>query len=176
MLTHGPGTLRAPGLLKYAFCRPWRYGETGGEKWLYHGWEVTRLMGLPPKAGRGREQFPLLPWVWQIWVLTPGVAGTGCLQEQGMLSRGAAGPERTGTALGGGLSLQAPGKDLLLLFEARLNAGSMICSNNINKYNSSHRENLVFTVNSTSKQRHHFVFYSLTPFIILYFNRCPLGP
>lgn len=73
------------------------------------------------------------------------------------------------------LFLEAPGQDLLLLLEAPLNAGTVMCSNNINEYNSNHRESLVFTVNSASKQRHHFVFSSLTPFIILCFNRFPLG-
>lgn len=72
--------------------------------------------------------------------------------------------------------LEAPGRDLLLLLEAPLHAGAMVRSNNINNYNSSHRENLVFTVNPAAKQTHHFVSYSLTLFIILCFNRLPLGP
>lgn len=68
---------------------------------------------------------------------------------------------------------EASRKELLLLFEGCLNASPMMCSNNITKYNSSHRENLVFAVNAASKQRHHFVFHSLTPFIILCFKRFP---
>lgn len=75
----------------------------------------------------------------------------------------------------GSLFPEAPGQDLSLLLAAPLNTGIMVCSNNINKY-SSHRESLVFTVNSESKQRHRFVFYSLTPFIIPCFNRLPPGP
>lgn len=90
----------------------------------------------------------------------------GC--AQGPAVRGLHHPRRE-------IFLQAPGKDLSLLFEACLNAGSMMCSNSINKYNSSHGESLVFAVNSASKQRHHFVFCSLTPFIILHFNRSPPG-
>lgn len=72
--------------------------------------------------------------------------------------------------------MEAPGQDLSLLLEPPLNAGAVMCSNNINKCNSSHRENLVFTVNSASKHRHRFVFCSLTPFIISVLMDFPQGP
>lgn len=146
MLTHGLGTLRATRLLQYVLCHLWQDGGIGGDQRLSRGWQGMGLEGLPPKAGR-EEELPLRLW-----------AGGGS-------PRGFS-----------GLFLEAPGQDLLLLLEARLNAGSVMCSNSVNKYNSSHRENLVFPVNSASKQRHRFVFYSLTRFIILRFNRLPPGP
>lgn len=65
------------------------------------------------------------------------------------------------------LFMEAPGQSFLLLLEAPLNADAMECSNTINKCNSSHRENLVFTVNSASTRRHHSVFCSLTPPVII---------
>lgn len=83
---------------------------------------------------------------------------------------------RGGSPRGFSSLLEAPGRDLLLLLEAPLHAGTMVRSNNINNYSGSHRENLVFTVNPAAKQRHRFVSYSLTLFIILCFNRLPLGP
>lgn len=53
----------------------------------------------PPTQGRARKgAAPLLPRARRVRVLTPGVAGTGCPQEEGMLSRGAAGPEHAGAA------------------------------------------------------------------------------
>ena len=87
----------------------------------------------------------------------------------------ASGPGRGSPRGFSGAALEAPGHGLVLLLAARLKAGSGTCSDNINKYNSSHGESLVFTVNSASKQRHRFVFCSSTPFIILCFSSFPSG-
>lgn len=65
------------------------------------------------------------------------------------------------------LFMEAPGPGSSLLLEAPLNADTVECSDTINKCNSSHRENLVFTVNSASTRRHRSVFCSLTPLVIV---------
>lgn len=135
---------------------------------MVDSWAGGDKIDGPPAQGR--------MWMSGLGRSVPGFPLPGVIRMVGCNKGGAQGPAVRGLHCPRrGIFLQAPGKDLLLLFEACLNAGSMMCSNSINKYNSSHGESLVFAVNSASKQRHHFVFCSLTPFIILLFNRSPLG-
>lgn len=122
-----------------------------------------RALGYPRRCPPRVTQSP--------WAAGDGTQGS---PVQGRAWGGAAPPSPEPLGLGQPLP-GAPGRALSLLVAAPLNTGVLVCSNSINKNSSGHRESLVFTVNSASKQRHRFVFYSLTPFIIPCFNRLPPG-